>query len=146
MGHLLLYILLALQVAPPADAWCDMVFKDVARKADVVLITRARAEKDGATELAVLDVIKGEYSAPTLEVSRDVLREYGIRAKDHVLLALGKDGQLVALSPGMGACFPVSLVRLRGEKLRGRDRVDYDSRREPMTLDELRLDLSRQLR
>jgi hypothetical protein len=79
-------------------------------------------------------------------VEQEVLEEYGIRPNDHVLLALGKDGQLVARSPGMGACLPVSLVRLRGDKLRGRDRVDYDSRREPMRLDELRLDLARQLR
>jgi len=146
MGLFLLQIVLALQIAPPANAWCDVVFKDVVREADVVLIARAEARKGEPVEFAIVDVMKGEFAEPILDVHREVLSEYGIRTKDHVLLALGKDGQLVSKAPGLGACFPVSLVRLRGEKLRGKDRVDYDSRREPMTLDELRRDLAAQFR
>jgi hypothetical protein len=122
-------------------AWCSVVFKDAARAADIVVLARLDRVPGGKPRLAVVEVLRGSLASPTLALDPRRLRPYGVRASDQVLLALTVAGELVGSAGGLGECTPVPALRVRAGGLSARERLDYDGRREPMTLEELRRDL-----
>jgi hypothetical protein len=126
-----------------AGAWCDVVFKDVAHEADVVLLGRVEKAKGGPTSVHVVEVLKGDCGRRLLEL--DAADLAGLKHDDHVLVAL--DGELRPLrgTRTLGFCEAISVLPIRGRKLRGRDRLDYDSRSTGMSLEELRDELRRDL-
>ena len=69
----------------------------------------------------------------------------GLRHEDHVLFALDGDLRPLRTTRSLGFCDAISVLPIRGKKLRGRDRLDYDSQSEGITLEELRDELSRDL-
>ena len=59
-----------------------------------------------------------------------------------MLLAVDAEGRPVQESAsGLGACAAVSVLPIRGGKLRARDRPSYDNLDGAMTLDELKAEL-----
>jgi hypothetical protein len=135
MIEILLSTVIALTAAE-GGAWCDVVFRDVARSAEVVVL--AEAEPSGKPpELRVVEVLKGGYERPTVEIGTERRSQHRVKKGDHVFLALDGDLQPVGFVDGMGACFAVSVLRLREGKLRARDRLDYDYGREELSLDAL---------
>ena len=138
---LLCAVLTAAVPATRADAWCDVVFKDVARSADIVLLAQVDKKKGEAPGLRVVEVFKGACEERTLNLQLEELAQSGVKDRDHVLLALTREMRLANDTRGLGACFAITVLPIRDGKLRARDRVNYDSRRGTMTLDELREEL-----
>jgi len=136
---------LAAVVAAPAGAWCDVVFKDVAQEAEVVLLGRIEKVKGGPTVVRVADILKGQYRESWLSLDPSDLDVDRLKHHDHVLVAL--DGSLEPLrqARGLGFCQPISVLPIRGGKLRSRERVDYDSLTGSLTLDAIRDELVREL-
>ncbi len=63
-----------------------------------------------------------------------------------MILALTTEHTLVRDNQGLGTCAVINVLHIRGGKLRGRDRLGYDSRRKALSLDQLREELIRDLR
>lgn len=119
--------------------WCDIVFRDVARAADTVVIARVERAEHGAPSITVEEVLKGSVSDPTeIRITLEMFPEMGLRPGDHVLVALGDDGGPLQTIKGWGACRAVSALRIRKGRLKRVDRIDYDYLERPLTLDELR--------
>ncbi len=131
-------------IAQPAAAWCDLVFKDIAPLAEVVVLAEARKPKGGQPELVVLEVLKGTCEKKTLRLNPAELGA-GIKYGDQVILALTREHTLVRDNQGLGLCNVINVLRIRDGKLRARDRQGYDSRRKSMSLDQLRQELIRDL-
>lgn len=136
---------LAALIAQPAAAWCDLVFKDVAPQAQVVVLAEIRKPKGRQPELVVVEVFKGasEMQALSLDPEALVART---RHGDQVILALTSEHSLVNDNRGLGLCSVVNVLHIRGGKLRARDRQAYDNRRRAMPLEQLREELMRDLR
>jgi hypothetical protein len=66
------------------------------------------------------------------------LNGHRVKDGDHVLVALDGKHRLVRTTHGLGACLAISVLPIRGGKLRAQDRVNYDSGTRAMTLDQLR--------
>jgi hypothetical protein len=126
-----------------AGTWCDVVFKDVAREADIVVLARVEQAKDGAPTVHVVDVLKG--SCGSCEVRLDPEDLDGVKDGDRLFVALDRDHRPVRGKRSLGFCGAISVLPIRGGKLRSRDRLNYDSQAGGMTLDELREELSREL-
>jgi hypothetical protein len=124
-----------------AGSWCDVVFKDVARDAATVVLTRVDRPKDERPILHVTDVLKGECDQSVISLSKRELERHGLKPGDQVLLALDDDLLLIRATRGLGICEVISLLPIHRGRLRSEHRADYDSGRKPMTLDELRQDL-----
>ena len=136
---------LAALIAQPAAAWCDLMFKDVAPLAEVVVLAEIRAPKDGQPELVVVEVFKGTFETEALHLDSE---ELTAKAKhgDQVILALTGKHTLVSDNQGLGLCSVVNVLHIRDGKLRARDRQGYDNRRKAMPLLQLREELIRDLR
>ena len=132
-----------LAVAAPlwAGGWCDVVFKDVARQAPIVVLARVERTKAAPPTLHVLEVLKDRSEQGFSRLPSRILDGQPIKHGDHVLVALGDDHRPVVATRGLGMCEAISVLTIRGGKLRSRDRVNYDSDVGAMTLEELREDL-----
>jgi hypothetical protein len=132
-----------LAVTPPswAGSWCDVVFKDVARDATAVVLTRVENPKGEHPTLRIIDVIKGVCNEPAVSLAKRELERYELKRGDQVLLALDDDLLPIRATRGLGICEPVSLLPIRGGRLHSTDRLAYDNGRKAMTLDELRRQL-----
>jgi len=124
-----------------AGSWCDVVFKDVARDAAAIVLTRVNEPTDDLLTLRVTDVLMGECDQSVVSLAKRELQRHRLKPGDQVLLALDDDLLLIRATHGLGICEPVSLLPIRGGRLRSADRPGYDSGRKSMTLDELRRDL-----
>lgn len=136
--------LLVAAVSQPAGAWCDLVFKDVAGLADAVVLAEVRESpesEDGTRQLDVIEVFKGGGVNDTLPLAPGDLAT-DVKPGEQVLLALTRDNRLVQGNQGLGICSAVSVLPIRGGKLRARDRPDYDSGSRSMSLERLRRELS----
>ena len=127
--------------AAPAGAWCDLLFKDVAEGSDLIVLVEYSTMKHQPGRLSVVETIKGRAGDLALTPARFGLERYEPRNGDQFLLALGRDGDLVRYIQGTGACSAISILPVRGGKLRARYRVDYDGASKAMSLDQLRAEL-----
>lgn len=124
--------------------WCDLLFKEVSHSAEVVLLAEYRGARGQPPVMHVVEVLKGEYGQTLLHLATDDLG-HEPRQGEMFLLALNPYHQLIRSIDGMGACSPISVLRLRRGKLQGRERDNYDGGSKPMTLDQLRAELALQL-
>jgi hypothetical protein len=99
----------------------------------------------GPARVEVVDVLKGDCERSVLSLDPEDLDPDSVRVGDHLLLALDRDLQPLQSARGLGFCSAISVLPIRGGKLRARERVNYDSERQKMTLDEIRDELSRWL-
>jgi hypothetical protein len=132
---------LASSMAMASGSWCDVVFKDIAREADVLVLTRVELVDEAPPLLHVVDVLKGEYRRAELVLTGDALNGLGLKTGDQVLVALDDNHRQISTSRSLGMCDAISVLPIRSGKLRARDRLDYDSRKGAMTLNQLRQDL-----
>ncbi len=147
LKHVSLVFVCGLAAMAPARAegWCSVVFKDVAREAELVLLARVDGPKESPVRLSVVEVLKGEYRATGLALATHDAGLVPFKGGDILLLALDHRHRPVSGVRGLGACDPISMLLVRGGKLRARDRENYDSREGPLALDELRGELAREL-
>ena len=124
-----------------AGSWCDVVFKDVARDATAIVLTRVDDPTVEHPTLQVVDVLMGECDQPVVSLAKRELERYRLKRGDQVLLALDDDLLPIRATHGLGICEPVSLLPIRDGRLRSADRSGYDSGRKAMTIDELRREL-----
>ncbi len=136
---------LAALIAQPAAAWCDLVFKDIAPLAEVVVLAKVQKPKGRQLELVVVEALKGTCDQKTLSLDPGELVT-GIKRGDHVILALTSEYTLVRDNQGLGSCTVINVLHIRDGKLRARERQGYDSRHKVLSLDQLREELIRDLR
>lgn len=125
----------------PAEGWCDVVFKDVLDEAASVIIADYRQSGDSPPEITVQEVLKGSCTDGELDLDPKELAPYDFKDGDQMIVALTSYHQTVRIVSGMGGCTPVSVLPIRGGKLRARDRMDYDFTRKSTTLEALRAEL-----
>ncbi len=128
-----------------ADApvgWCDLLFKEVAEVTENIVIADYRKAGRGQPgSVTVVEVLKGEVPhGQSIDPQR--LKSLRLKDGDRCVLALTPTYELVRYLRGMGACTAVSALPIRGGRLRSSDRSNYDGRRKPMSLDQLRQELS----
>ena len=136
---------LAALIAQPAAAWCDLVFKDIAPRAELVVLAEVRVPEGRQPELVVVEALKGTCDQKTLSLDPGELVT-GIKRGDHVILALTSEHTLVRDNQGLGSCTVINVLHIRDGKLRARERQGYDSRHKVLSLDQLREELIRDLR
>jgi hypothetical protein len=129
----------------PVVAWCDLPFKDIVHQVDLVVLAEYRKPRGKPAAVFPLQVFKGLPIAGPLALDPRELRGFRPRNGSLFLLALSKRHRLVQYLERLGACSPVNAVLLRGGKLRGEDRFNYDNGSEPMTLEEVKADLAAHL-
>jgi hypothetical protein len=134
-------ILFAAQPFVLAEGWCDLVFKDVLDDASSVIIAEYRQVGKSAPKITVQEVLKGACTDEELDLDPDELAVYRFKNGDQLLVALTSYHQPVRVVRGLGGCTPVSVLPIRGGKLRARDRVNYDFMSKSITLSALRADL-----
>ena len=127
--------------AATAEGWCDLVFKDVVESASNVII--AHYQKTGKSEpsVTVVEVLKGGCTDDELDMDLEELGSYRLKDGDRLVLALTSYHQPIRLLVGLGGCTPVSILPIRGGKLRARERADYDLLTKSITLEALRSEL-----
>ncbi len=140
-GFLGVACLLAATTVVTSGTWCDLVFKDVAPVADVIVLAEVHASKGHPPELHVAEVFKGYCADQTLNLNLEELGQR-LRDGDQMVLALNRSCRLIRDSQGLGMCSAINVLHIRDGKLKSRDRLDYDSRRGTMTLDQLREELA----
>ncbi|HKQ62914.1 MAG TPA: hypothetical protein VJS92_16595 [Candidatus Polarisedimenticolaceae bacterium] len=123
-------------------AWCDLPFKAAAAQAPNLVLVQFRAPKGQPPELFVVEVLKGRCRNEALNVDPTSLRSFAPRNRDLFLLALDRSLRLPSHAENLGACAAISVLPVRGGKLRAADREDYDGGTRPMTLEELRAELT----
>ncbi len=122
--------------------WCDLLFKEVAVVADNVVIADYRKAKHGRPEsVIVVEVLRGEVPQGQ-PIDPERLKSLRLKDGDQCVLALTSFFEPVRYLRGMGACTAVNALPIRRGRLRSQDRSNYDGRRKPMSLDELRTELS----
>jgi hypothetical protein len=121
-------------------AWCDFPFREVSRGADTVLLAEYRGAKGAAAALHVIEVLKGEHAHELLSLPVEDLG-HEPRPADLYLLALDATHQLIRSLQELGACSPISVVRVRHGKVQANARDDYDGGSRPLTLDQVRAEL-----
>ena len=126
-------------------AWCDLPFKDIVDRVDIVVLAEYRKPKGEPATVVPVKVLKGGPIDGPLALDPQELQHYRPRDGTLFLLALSRNKRVVRYITGMGVCAPVSVLPLRGTKLRREDRFNYDGGREAMTLDELKADLASHL-
>lgn len=136
-----LFAVAAATSPPYAGAWCDVLFKDAALEADIVVLARVERPKQEPLGLSLVDVLKGECDRDGLKWLAPTLEDYDVKHDDHVLLALDGDRRLLRQSRGLGLCRVISVLPIRKGRLRTRDRVDYDSLNGTLTLEEIEREL-----
>jgi hypothetical protein len=141
--HAICTLACGLAAATPvfADAWCDVMFKDVAHEAQVVVLARVERAKGAPAVLRVDEVLKDESGHQVSVLPSEALEGHQVKHGDRVLVALDGDHRLVRVTRSLGGCAAISVLPIRGGKLRARDRVNYDSREGAITLDRIRQQL-----
>jgi hypothetical protein len=141
--------LLACGLAAPlplsAEGWCDIVFKDVAQQAEIVVLARVDRARRALPELFVVETLKGECPLGHLGLTSRILEDYNMKDGDHVFVAMDAKRRPVGTARSLGVCTAVHVLPIRGGKLRSRDRLNYDSRSGSLTLDQIRHQLQRDL-
>ena len=124
-----------------AEGWCDLVFKDVLDEASSVIVAEYRQSGKGGPQITVQEVLKGSCTDDELDLDLKELAVHNFRNGDQMLLALTSFHQPVRVVRSMGGCTPVSVLPIRGGKLRARDRVNYDFLSKSISLEALRAEL-----
>ena len=119
-------------------AFCELMFKDVAEHAAIVVLVEYRKPKGAEPYLHVAEVLKGATDTETLRLGRQGLRTYKPAHGDRFLLALTVDRTLVGSVFGMGSCVPRSVLAVGKGKVRAVDRSNWDGTDSPPTLDRIR--------
>jgi hypothetical protein len=117
-------------------AFCELVFKDVAETAPVVVLAEYETSDAGEERLRVIEVVKGP---PTTEVRLrgGALHSYRPERGDRFLLALTRGRRLVEAVPGLGACRSRSVLAIRKGKVRAVDRRNWDGSGSPPPLERM---------
>jgi len=134
-------LLLASSARLSAEGWCDLVFTDVLDEADSVIIAGFRQKGADLPEFTVQEVLKGECTDAELDLDPEELEFYRLKDGDQLVLALTSYHQPVRVVDGLGGCTAVSILPIRGGKLRSRDRENYDFGGKSIPLDALRAQL-----
>jgi hypothetical protein len=121
-----------------AGTWCDVVFSDVAHDAGIVVLARVEKARGAAPVLHVAEVLKDRSESGFGRLPSRILDGIETKNGDHVLVALDEEQRLVVNAGGLGMCEAISVLVIRGGKLRSRDRVNYDSLTGTLTLEEIR--------
>jgi hypothetical protein len=118
-----------------------VVFRDVAREAPVVVLARPAAGGPERREVELERVVKGRCERRRFILPEEIPGERPLRDGDLVLLALDRKLAPVRVLRSLGFCKPISILVLRGGKLRGTARADYDNGRGRLTLEAVIADL-----
>jgi len=124
-----------------AEGWCDVVFKDILDEASSVIIANYRQSGKTLPQITVQEVLKGSCTDRELDLDPEELAPYGFKDGDQLIVALTPYHQTVRVVPGLGGCTAVSILPIRGGKLRARDRMDYDFTNKSITLEALKAEL-----
>lgn len=125
----------------PAEAWCELLFKDIARAASAIVLAEYRIERGQAPSVHVVEVLQGECARESLPLQSFQLPS-NPRDGDRFLLALTQGYEPVSYLTSHGTCSAVNFLPIRKGRLSARVRADYDGENTPMTLEQLRLDLA----
>jgi len=136
---------LAASAGTSTRAWCDLPFKDIVDRVETVILVEYRKPRGETASVVTLEVFKGESRQGSADLDPEELEAYRPRNGAKYLIALTSFGRIARYIEGIGACSPVSVLPLRGQKLRADDRFNYDGGHDPLTLDALREDLTRHL-
>jgi hypothetical protein len=134
-------VLLTLSTLPRAEGWCDLVFKDVVEKASSVIIADYHRASKVDVKVTVAEVLKGACTDEELEMDPEELERLRLKDGDKLVIALTSYHQPVRIVRELAGCAPVSILPIRGGKLRARERPNYDFMSKSMTLEALRSDL-----
>jgi len=134
-------LLLAVPASTPADGWCELVFKDVVEYASSVIIAEYHRGAKSAPTVTVAEVLEGACTDDELEMDLEELRRYRLKDGDKLVVALNAYHQPMRVVRDLAGCTPVSILPLRGGRLRARERPDYDFMSEAMSLEALRSEL-----
>jgi len=124
-----------------AEGWCDLVFTDVIGEADSVIIAGYHRKGKSGPEFKVQEVLKGACADSDLDLDLEEFAYYRFKDGDQLVLALTSYHQPVRVVHGMGGCTAVSVLPIRGGKLRSKDRENYDFGSKSITLEALRAEL-----
>jgi hypothetical protein len=124
-----------------AEGWCDLVFTDVVGEADSVIIAGYHQKDKSLPKFKVQEVLKGACTDSQLDLDLDEFAYFRLKDGDQLVLALTSHHQPVRVVHGMGGCTAVSVLPIRGGKLRSKDRENYDFGRKSITLEALRAEL-----
>jgi len=133
--------LLAFVSTATAEGWCDLVFKDVVESAPTVIIARYHHAAKSRPSVTVVEVLKGDCTDDELDMDLEELKPYRLKNGDRLVVALTSHHQPIRVLGGLGGCTPVSILPIRGGKLRARERADYDFLTKSIALDDLRSEL-----
>ena len=131
---------LATLASAPEAAWCDLLFKDVAGDAGLIVLVEYETTKGTTATIRVVETIKGDPGTIPVAAPAE-LELFGPRNGDRFMMALSEGGTWIRYVHGTGACAAISVLPIRGGKLRARHRSDYDGASRSMTLEELLADL-----
>ena len=134
-------LLFVASIPGSAEGWCDLVFVDVLDEAESVIIARYQKQGKSAPKFTVQEVLKGACTDADLDLDPKELAHHSFKDGDQLVLALTDYHQPVRIVHGMGGCTAVSVLPIRGGKLRARDRENYDLGRKSITLEVLRAEL-----
>jgi hypothetical protein len=128
--------------AAPGHAFCDLVFKDVAEYAPIVVLVEYRSPKRADPYLQIVEVLKGRTETEVLQLGSHGLSFYEPVHGDRFLLALTRERRLIKTVAGMGACSAKSVLAIRKGKVRSIDRDNWDGTGKAPNLDQLRTELT----
>jgi hypothetical protein len=128
--------------AGPGHAFCDLVFKDVAEYAPIVVLVEYRSPRQADPYLQVVEVLKGRTETEILQLGSKGLNLYKPAQGDRFLLALTRERRLVQTIAGMGACSAKSVLAIRKGKVRSIDRDNWDGSGKAPNLDQLRTEFT----
>lgn len=124
-----------------AEGWCDVVFKDVLDEATSVIVAEYRDSAKTSPQIAIREVLKGSCTDAELDLDLEELATHRFKNGDRMIVALTSYHQPVRIVSGMGGCTAVSVLPIRGGKLRARDRMNYDFSSKSISFDALRAEL-----
>ena len=133
---------LAAIATPPGAAWCDLVFREVAIQADLVVLGRYEKLGRNTARIEIVEVLVGESDREYFDLPAADLRPHSPRTGSQFLLALDRDYSIIQYVPGAGACVPISSLPIRDGQLRGKYRSGFDGGSASMSLDQLREQLA----
>ena len=119
-------------------AFCDLMFKDVAEHAAIVVLVEYRKPKGAAPYLSVAEVLKGHTTSESLRLGEQGLKTYKPADGDRFLLALTAERTLMQSVAGMGFCTPRNVLAVGKSKIRTVDRRNWDGTDTPRSIDQIR--------